>query len=131
MRAWNSTLRAGGPLRTYKPMKATAWKKRAPKKRAGRHDKSMLDACRGQPCFLAIDWVCLGPAGFDTVVPCHSNQARHGKATGRKADDIYTVPGCMACHRFIDQSGAPKELKFSLWDAAYARWAPIRDGGVA
>lgn len=54
MRAWNSTLRAGGPLRTYKPMKSSPWKKRA-----------------------------------------------------------------------------PKELKFSLWDAAYARWAPVRDGEPA
>ncbi|ARP53655.1 hypothetical protein ALFP_1768 [Alcaligenes faecalis] len=73
----------------------------------------------------------MGASGIDSVVPCHSNQAKHGKGMGIKANDKFTVPGCMACHRFIDQSGAPKAEKFALWDSAYARWAPIRDGETA
>ncbi|VBC97839.1 gp74 [Burkholderia pseudomallei] len=39
-----------------------------------------LAACRGEPCFLRVPGVCrLNPLD-ETVVPCHSNQSRHGKA---------------------------------------------------
>lgn len=125
MRAYNSTLKA-----STKPMVRRAWKKSAPKKRVW-HDKSYLDLCRGQPCYLLVPGVCWGAGGIDSVVPCHSNQAKHGKGMGIKANDKFTVPGCMACHQYIDQSGAPKAEKFALWDSAYARWASIRDGETA
>lgn len=88
----------------------------------------MRDACRGQQCYLAVPWVCLGAAGVDTVVPCHSNDPQHGKAMGLKADDIYTVPGCMACHQWLDQGPASKQLKRDTWELAYSRWQPVRDG---
>lgn len=45
---------------------------------------------------------------------------------GLKAKHEFTVPGCAACHRWIDQSGAPRELKFSVWDRAYEEWEPVR-----
>lgn len=129
---FNSTLKPGKPLqrktplRAAKPMGRSAWKRSAPKKRAG-HNKSYLNACRGQRCYLAVPWVCLGEAGRETVVPCHSNQQAHGKGMGIKADDKFTVPGCAACHAWLDQSGAPKEIKFEAWNLAYARWAARRD----
>lgn len=101
-------------------MKRSAIKRRPPKKRQG-HDKAMLEACRGQPCYLKIEGVCVG--GTDTTVPCHSNQAKHGKGMGIKADDKYTVPGCHACHAELDQGHLfSKEEKFSIWDSAFEVW---------
>ncbi|ATF84578.1 nuclease domain-containing protein [Burkholderia gladioli] len=83
-----------------------------------------LAACRGEPCFLHVDWVCSGR--WETVVPCHSNQSKHGKAMGLKASHEFTVPGCSACHAWLDQSGAPREVKVEVWDSAYRRWVPVR-----
>jgi hypothetical protein len=102
-------------------MKRTVFKRRARKKREG-HNKTMLDACRGEECYLRIPHVCLGASGRNTVVPAHSNQQMHGKGMGLKARDEFTVPACAACHSFIDQGGADKELKFKYWDNAYERW---------
>lgn len=118
MKAWNSTLRPGGSL------KRSPMKRRTPKKRAG-HNKAYLDACRDELCFIRIPGVCIG--GMETTVPAHSNQARHGKGMGLKANDRYTVPACHACHAEIDQGNTfTREEKFALWDAAYARWEPVR-----
>nr|WP_310008985.1 hypothetical protein [Caballeronia sp. LZ043] len=82
-----------------------------------------LAACRGESCYLRVLGVCIGR---NTVVPCHSNQARHGKGIGIKAKHEFTVPGCQACHAWIDQGLAPREAKFRQWDVAYARWEPVR-----
>ncbi|MDR5761939.1 nuclease domain-containing protein [Caballeronia sp. LZ035] len=82
-----------------------------------------LAACRGESCYLRVLGVCIGR---NTVVPCHSNQARHGKGMGIKAKHEFTVPGCQACHAWIDQGPAPREAKFRQWDVGYARWEPVR-----
>lgn len=107
-------------------MRRTPIKRNKPKARAG-HDKSMLDACRGERCFLCVPFVCLSVGGIETVVPCHSNQSKHGKGMGIKARDQFTVPGCMACHAWLDQGPAPRELKNEIWDLAYAAWETVRD----
>ena len=83
-----------------------------------------LAACRGEPCFARIVGVCWGDT--ESVVPAHSNQAKHGKSMGRKADHIFTVPMCFACHQWTDQGSASREEKFALWDRAYAEWEPVR-----
>lgn len=81
--------------------------------------------CRGQPCYLAIPGCCRNDIA--TVVPAHSNQAKHGKGMGRKAHDVFTVPGCRDCHAEIDQGMRfTKAEKFGIWDDAYARWEPVR-----
>lgn len=128
---WNSTFKNPGkglqrktPLQSCKPMARSRMKRTAPKKRAG-HDKTYLQACRGELCFVRIPGICIG--GIETTVPAHSNQARHGKGMGMKAHDRYTVPACHACHAEIDQGNRfSREEKFALWDAAYARWEPVR-----
>ncbi|CAD6536262.1 hypothetical protein LMG27952_03126 [Paraburkholderia hiiakae] len=82
-----------------------------------------LAACRGEPCFLRMRG-CLG--GGDTVVPCHSNQAKHGKGMGIKAKHEFTVPGCANCHALIDQGTGLREFKFAAWDVAFEAWLPVR-----
>jgi hypothetical protein len=67
---------------------------------------------------------CLG--GGETVVPCHSNQARHGKGMGIKAKHEFTVPGCANCHALIDQGPGLREHKFAAWDVAFEAWVPVR-----
>lgn len=105
-------------------MRRTPFKRHAPKKRGG-HDKAMLTACKGELCYLRIPGVCIG--GMDTTVPAHSNQGKHGKSMGRKADDRFSVPACHACHAEIDQGGRfTREQKFAFWDAAYEAWEPVR-----
>jgi len=83
-----------------------------------------LAACRGERCYLDVFGVCLHDRA--TVAPCHSNQSQHGKGMGIKAHHEFTVPGCRACHVFIDQGNATREYKFSIWDRAYAEWVPAR-----
>src|SRR5690606_24624617 len=96
----------------------------------GYHDQAVLDACRGEPCYLTIPGICVG--GTDTTVPAHSNQARHGKGMGIKARDEYTVPACYACHAEIDQGNTfTREEKFALWNRAYAAWKPVREEKLA
>lgn len=88
-----------------------------------------LAACRGEDCYLRVPGVCCSVGwAHESVVDCHSNQSRHGKAGARKADNIYTVPGCGPCHAWIDQNrvGTPKQEKFDVWDRAYAEWEPVR-----
>jgi hypothetical protein len=88
-----------------------------------------LAACRGEPCFLRVSGVCCSIGwSHESVVDCHSNQSRHGKAGARKADNIYTVPGCGPCHAWIDQNrvGTPKQEKYDVWDRAYEAWEPVR-----
>lgn len=109
-----------------KPLKRTAMKRRAARINPCRHNQSYLEACRGERCYLRVGGVCLGESGRNTVVPCHSNQLQHGKGMGIKAHDMYSVPGCMACHAWIDQGSAPKEIKFLVWDRAFTRWEPRR-----
>lgn len=124
---WNSTLQRKSPMRAgTKPLQRTAWKRKAPKKRAG-HDAVLRNACRGQRCYLCVPTICLGAAGADTVVPCHANWSEYGKGMGLKAADKFTVPGCMACHRWLDQGAAANELKRDVWELAYAAWYPVRD----
>lgn len=126
-KAWNSTLRASNPLKAKKGFAkkiGSSIKRRTPKKRAG-HNKTYLDACRGEPCYLRMPGICIG--GIDTVVPCHSNEHVHGKGMGLKARDEFTVPGCYVCHTELDQGMRfNKEQKFGFWRVAYARWEPVR-----
>lgn len=108
------------PAADRKPMRARS--KTNAKRASGGEDK----LCRGQVCYLAIPGCCR--RDIASVVPCHSNQLRHGKGKGIKALDLFTVPGCRDCHAEIDQGKRfTKEEKFRIWDDAYARWAPVRD----
>ncbi|BCF96614.1 hypothetical protein PPGU19_011830 [Paraburkholderia sp. PGU19] len=91
--------------------------------------KRFIDACRGEECYLRVSGICQALGwGSETVVPCHSNQSRHGKAGALKAEHRYTVPGCGPCHAWIDQNtvGTPRQVKFDVWDRAYERWEPVR-----
>ena len=104
---------AAKPLRQRKPKSA--------KLKARNAGPDYLAMCRGQRCYLQIPGVCTNDR--ETVVPCHSNQAKHGKGMGIKALDIFTVPGCACCHRELDQGMRfTRAIKFFLWDSAYQNW---------
>ncbi len=118
--------RKSSPLPQQAPRK-TAMRSR-PKRPTVAEGSKYLAACRNEPCYLRVPSVCrLNPLD-DTVVPCHSNQARHGKAGNLKAKNEFTVPGCMSCHAWIDQNrvGTPKQVKFDVWDRAFEEWEPAR-----
>lgn len=88
-----------------------------------------LAACRGEECYLRVPGVCVSIGwSHETVVDCHSNQMRDGKAGAMRADNEKTVPGCGPCHAWLDQNraGTPKQEKFDVWDRAYAEWVPRR-----
>ncbi|TAM50211.1 MAG: DUF1364 family protein [Paraburkholderia sp.] len=88
----------------------------------------MLDACRGQICYLRVPGTCPRRNPEETIVPCHSNFSEHGKSGARKADDKFTVPGCMWCHAWLDAGGASFEQKHDIWCRAYCEWSEVRDG---
>jgi hypothetical protein len=115
--------RGTGISRAAKPMKRTS---RKPTVAEG---SKYIAACRGEECYLRVPGVCVSVGwASPCVVDCHSNQLRHGKGRGIKADNIFTVPGCGPCHRWIDQNecGTPKQVKFDVWDRGYERWLPVR-----
>lgn len=96
------------------------------KPQASRPNREYALACYGEPCYLRVPGVQC--AKRETVVPCHSNQSQHGKGLGLKADDIYTVPGCMHCHHEIDQGRRlSREQRADIWNRAYERWFSIRN----
>lgn len=99
--------------------------KRRIKKPTVAEGSKYLAACRGESCYLRVPGICCGEWWLEAV-PCHSNQGRDGKGMGLKASHEKTVPGCWACHAFIDQGPATREEKFALWDRAYAEWEPVR-----
>lgn len=88
----------------------------------------LLSMARGMPCLLALPCCNHDTA---TTVAAHSNQAKHGKAGARKADDQYSVWACFACHNWLDQGSAPQEEKTEAWGSAYERqvisWRAIAD----
>lgn len=82
--------------------------------------------CHGQECYLRLPGICRNDR--DTVVPAHSNQLKHGKGRGIKANDRMTVPACFWCHAELDQGTRfTKEEKRDAWDQAYSRWAAYRE----
>lgn len=130
-----SKLTTKKPLRSTTPLTAGAARPRTPKSKKRKvtvrrqelgGDSAMLEACRGQECYLKVPGI--HPHNLDSVVPCHSNQQKHGKGMGLKARDEFTVPGCGACHAELDQGMRfTKAEKFAIWDRAFALWKPVRD----
>lgn len=80
---------------------------------------ALLQMAAGRPCLLLVSGCC--NHRMDTTVACHSNLSIHGKAGARKADDCYTVHGCAACHRWLDQGPAPAAQKEAVFMAGHAR----------
>lgn len=104
------------------PFRTGEIRKHKPKPKPGR-DPKMLEACRGQDCWLTIPGVCRGDVA--TVVPAHRNE---GKGMGWKVADEFTVPACYHCHTEFDQGRLfTRDEKRGLWEAAFERWQPYRD----
>lgn len=76
----------------------------------------LLAMAKGEACLLRVPDVCNRDRA--TTVACHSNWGEHGKAGARKADDCWSVWGCSACHRWLDQGPASAEEKRARFDAA-------------
>lgn len=101
--------------------------KRRIKKPTVAEGSKYIAACRGEECYLLVPGVCCSVGwAHESVVDCHSNQSKHGKGGALKAKHEFTVPGCAPCHAWLDQGTAPRELKFETFDAALARWIPVR-----
>ena len=115
---YSSFASRGGPLRR-------STMKRRVRKPTVADGAKYLAACRDEPCYLNVkcpwtDWA------DPTVVDCHSNQSAHGKAGALKAKHWFTVPGCAACHEWLDRSGAAWEAKCAVFNDALERWIPRR-----
>ncbi len=84
-----------------------------------KRNRALLDLARGMPCLLRLPGLCQG--GTETTVAAHSNQAIHGKAGARKADDQYSAWACMACHCWLDSGPAPRTEKDRAFERAHLR----------
>ncbi|MES2634043.1 MAG: nuclease domain-containing protein [Pseudomonadota bacterium] len=103
------------PAATLHRAVMTGGTRATPPRSIARRRPALLELARGQRCLLAIPGTCNGRR--DTTVACHSNLSIHGKGGARKADDCYSVWGCMACHQWLDQGRADavtKEMAFML-----------------
>lgn len=111
------------PMARGQPLKAKAPMKRRYKPADGRENREYAMACYGEPCYLRL----VPCAHKDTVVPCHANWGIYGKGGALKANDLYTVPGCLHCHHDLDQGKRlTKSERQAAWEAAYERWKPAR-----
>lgn len=90
-----------------------------PKNPPGRNS-AFRNLARGRECMFRIPGECsFNP---EQTVLAHSNESRHGKSMGMKADDaIGSVFACYACHFAIDQGGMSSEQKAEHWVVARAR----------
>ena len=90
-------------------------------------DKSLLKLAQGEECLLKVPEICQG--GVETILACHSNHGSDGKGMGQKASDAATVWGCAACHKWLDQGPASKDVKGKAFQdaqfAQYAEWLKI------
>ncbi|CAN7594464.1 DUF1364 family protein [Pseudorhodoferax sp. LjRoot39] len=90
----------------------------APKDVPGRN-AAVLEMAHGRPCLLIAVPGCHGLRDdHSTTVACHQNE---GKGMGTKRPDQYSVWGCIACHQWLDQSGAPRETKRARFLSAHVR----------
>jgi cytochrome c553 len=78
---------------------------------------ALLKMARGKPCLLLVPGVCNHDPR--TTVAAHSNWSTHGKSGARKADDMYVVNSCSACHGWLDQGPAPKAEKLAIFMRAH------------
>lgn len=90
-------------------------------KRKPFRSRKVLDlAHQVNDCQLQIPGVCIG-FSLEGCEPAHSNQSRHGKGAGQKADDNRHVAACHPCHVELDQGRMPRVTKAKIWDAAFDR----------
>lgn len=92
----------------------------APRTQALRNPR-LLRLAQNMPCLLMVPGCC--NHRIDTTVACHSNLSRHGKGAARKADDCYSVWGCSACHRWLDQGPAEAAIKEDVFMSGMERQA--------
>ncbi len=85
-------------------------------------DRKLLDlAHQVTECQLQLPGVCQGHSAHGCE-PAHSNQQRHGKGMGHKAEDIFHVAACHACHAELDQGRRfTKEQKRDFWQHGWER----------
>ena len=85
-------------------------------------DRAFLDlAHRVHECQLRLPGVCRGYS-TEGCEPAHSNQLRHGKGRGIKADDFRHAASCHACHAELDQGRRfSREEKRELWQEGWER----------
>ncbi len=80
--------------------------------------RAIRESARGKPCTVRSP-VCNGRS--ETTVWAHSNFSFHGKALGRKADDIFGCYACSSCHAWLDEGHASHDEKAIVFFAAFSR----------
>lgn len=75
-------------------------------------------SARGEDCTINLEGVCnYNP---ETVVWAHSNDQKHGKGMGLKANDEWGAYACFSCHSCVDgQSKRPSWLTKEDVDLAF------------
>jgi hypothetical protein len=97
-----------------KLIRAGIFKSRAPKMTPIRR------SAKGEDCTLRLPGICKPEPG--NVVWAHSNDSRHGKGFGLKADDQFGCYACYWCHRVLDgQAPRPARLSEADLEQAFER----------
>ena len=75
--------------------------KRSPMKPSRPKTSKIRQSARGEDCTINLEGVCnYNP---ETVVWAHSNDQKHGKGMGLKANDEWGAYACYACHAVYDR----------------------------
>lgn len=98
-------------------------------KRQPIRSKAIRNAANGEAC----TWPGCG-VNDGTVVLAHSNMSIHGKAAGRKADDIFGAFLCFKHHTEYDQRNKPDDSgqqgEWYFMRAMSATWIRLIDKGA-
>ena len=81
--------------------------------------KALRDMARGRDCLLQIPEQ--GYHDSESTVMCHGNWSDMEKGGARKAQDFFSVWGCVSCHSSLDAEGASYEHKHIAFLSALQR----------
>ena len=87
----------------------------------------LLQTAKGAPCMFELVGCNFDP---ETTVWAHSNEYRHGKGKGTKADDCFGAFACSNCHYEYDNGRMTREQKQIVFEnAMYKTWRYLWENG--
>ena len=80
-------------------------------------NKKLRESARGQECTMLGPYCTGGGEARNDVCWRHSNEQRHGKGTGIKANDLFGFYGCQNCEDWYSNSLAKPDAVYYFRDA--------------
>jgi predicted GNAT family acetyltransferase len=85
-------------------------------------NKPLTRLAKGAPCTFQLFGVC--NFDWETCVWAHSNESKHGKGLGTKAEDCFGAIACSACHHEYDNGKrmTREQKQIAFENAMFKTW---------